>query len=84
MKLVAKALDALIAAGFVDRLHNPTHAARLYLLAVHGPEDKGLKRLLELASTREGRNEILAILNAGDSRTQGQARRLELIKSASA
>ena len=49
MKLVAEALDAFVAAGFVERLHNPTHAARMYLLVVHGPEDKGLKTLLELA-----------------------------------
>ena len=85
MKLVGQALDGFIAAGFVERLHNPTHAARMYLLiAVHGPEDKNLKRLLELASTRQGRHEILEVLNSGTSRAEGQARRLQLINSASA
>lgn len=84
MKLVAESLDLLIAAGFVERLHNPTHAARLYLLAVHGPEDKGLKRLLELASTRQGRQEILAALNSGSSHPQGKAKRLRLVKGACA
>jgi hypothetical protein len=84
MKLVAEALDTFIAAGLVERLHNPTHAARLYLLAVHGPEDEGLKTLLELACTRQGRHEILEALNSGRSRTEEQARRLQLIKSASA
>jgi len=64
MKVVAEALDAFIAAGFVERLQNPTHADRMYLLVVHGPEGKGLDRLLELASTRQGRQEILTILNS--------------------
>jgi DNA-binding MarR family transcriptional regulator len=81
MKLVAQALDALIVAGFVERLHNPTHAARLYLLAVHGPEDKGLKTLLELAFTRQGRHEILAILNSSQSRNEQRTVRLGLVKS---
>lgn len=84
MKLVAEALDAFIAAGFVERLHNPTHAARMYLLVVHGLEGKGLKTLLELASTRQGRHEILEALDSGRSRSEGQARCLRLIKSASA
>lgn len=78
MKVVAEALDTFIAAGFVERLHNPTHAARMYLLVVHGPEGKGLKRLLELASTRQGRQEILAILN---SRNEPRAEHLRLVKS---
>lgn len=84
MNLVAGALDSLITAGLVERVHNPTHAARLYVLAVHGPEDKGLKRLLELATTREGRHEILAALNSGSSHTQEKAKRLRLIKGACA
>ena len=61
MSVVAKALDAFIAAGFVERLHNPTHSARMKLLVIRGPEGKDLKRLLELASIRQGRREILAI-----------------------
>jgi DNA-binding MarR family transcriptional regulator len=84
MKLVAEALDSFIAAGLVERLHNPTDAARLYLLAVHHPEDKGLKTLLELATTRQGRHQILEALNPNRSRPEGQARRLRLMKSASA
>ena len=83
MKLVAQALEAFIAAGIVERLHNPTHAARMYLLVVHGPKDTGLKTLLELASTRHGRQEILETLNSS-RRNEGQFKRLQLIKSASA
>lgn len=83
MNLVAGALDSFIGTGLVERVHNPTHAARLYVLAMHGPEDKGLKRLLELASTRQGRHEILTALNSGSSHTQ-EAKRLRLIKGACA
>lgn len=84
MKLVAEALDAFIAAGFVERLHNPTHAAPMNLLVVHGPQGKGLKELLELASTRQGRRLILEILNSNRSHTEGFARRLRLMKGACA
>jgi hypothetical protein len=77
MKVVAEALDGFIDAGFVERLHNPTHTARMYLLVVHGPEGKGLKRLLEFASTRPGRQEILAILN---SRNEPRTEDLRLVK----
>lgn len=84
MKLVADAMDAFIAAGFVERLHNPTHAARMYLLVVHGPKGKGLKTLLELASTRQGRHEILTVLNSGTSHAEGNAKHLRLVKGACA
>ena len=84
MKVVAEALDAFIAAGLVERLHNPTHAARMYFLVVHDPEGKGLKALLELASTHQGRHQILETLNSGKSRTEGQARHLRLMKSVGA
>jgi len=84
MKLVAQALDAFIAAGFVERLHNPTHAARMYLLLVHDLQGKDLKTVLELASTRQGRRHILEILNSNRSNTEGRTRPLRLMKSASA
>lgn len=77
IKVVAEALDRFIDAGFMERLHNPTHATRMYLLVVHGPEGKGLQRLLELASTRPGRHEILAILN---SRNEPRTEDLRLVK----
>lgn len=84
MKLVAGALDAFIAAGFVERLHNPTHAARMYLLLVHDLQGKDLKELLELASTRQGRQQVLETLNSSRSSEEGHARGLRLMKSASA
>lgn len=81
MKVVAEALDRFIAAGFVERLHNPTHAARMCLLVVHGPEGRDLTRLLELACTRPGRQEILAILNSSNPRNEQRSEHLRLIKS---
>lgn len=81
MKVVAEALDMFIAAGFVERLHNPTHAARMYLLVVHGPEGKGLNRLLELASTRQGRQEILALLTSSKPANEERPEHLRLVKS---
>ncbi len=84
MNLVARALDSFIETGLVERIHNPTHAARLYVLAIDGPGDKGLKRLLELASTRQGRHEILATLNSGSSHPRENAKRLRLVKGACA
>ena len=84
MKLVAEALDAFIAAGLVERLHNPTHAARMYLFLVYGPQRGHLKRLLELARTRQGRHEILATLDSSRSRNQKRTGDLRLVKSVSA
>lgn len=82
MKLVAEALDAFIAAGFVERLQNPAHAARMYLLLIHGPQDEGLKTLLELASTRQGRHQIIEALNSNSLRAEGHAERPRLMESA--
>ena len=38
------------------------HAARMYCLVLEGPQTGGLKTLLDLASTRQGRRDILQIL----------------------
>lgn len=63
-KQVAKTIDAFIDAGLLERNKNPTHAARLYLLLLDGQHGGGLTTLLKLASTRQGRLEILKALNA--------------------
>lgn len=62
MKQVAKSIDAFIEAGLLVRTQNPNHAARMYLLVLNGPQGGGLTALLQLASTREGRREILRLL----------------------
>ena len=67
MKRIAKAIETFVEAGVLQRTQNPTHAARLYVLVLEGPEGGGLTLLLKLASTREGRQEILALLGSGQS-----------------
>lgn len=62
MKQVAKSVDAFIGAGLLERTQNPNHAARMYLLVLDGPQGGGLTALLKVASTRQGRREILELL----------------------
>ena len=63
MKQVAKSIDAFIDAGLLKRTQNPMHAARMYLLVLNGPEGGGLTALLKLASTRQGRRDLLQLLS---------------------
>ena len=67
MKPVAKGIEAFITAGLLKRTQNPSHAARFYFLVLDGPQGGGLKALLELASTRQGRRGILQLLGPGQS-----------------
>lgn len=68
MKLIAKAIDTLIDLGLLERTQNrthaqnPVHAARMYRLRLGSPTTGGLQALLELASTRQGRRDILDVL----------------------
>lgn len=66
-KQVAKVIDVFIDAGVLERTHNPTHAARMYLLVLNGPQGGGLTTLLQLASTRQGRRNILEVLGPEQS-----------------
>lgn len=54
---LARSLDLLNTAGLLERSQNPTHAARLYVLKT--PETGWLSSVLEIASTREGRQKLL-------------------------
>jgi hypothetical protein len=45
------------------------HAARMYLLVLNGPQGGGLTKLLDLASTRQGRRDILQVLGPERSQT---------------
>jgi hypothetical protein len=67
MKQVADAVEAFVAVGLVERApaRNPTHAARMYQLALQGPQGPELRALLDLASSREGRRALLRRLNGG-------------------
>ena len=54
---LARSLDLLTEAGLLARSQNPTHAARLYVLKT--PETGWLASVLDIASTREGRQKLL-------------------------
>jgi hypothetical protein len=64
LQRISRSLDALIAGGIVQRSQNDAHAARMYVLETTGPAGGWLPTLLVLASTREGRATIIAVLAA--------------------
>ena len=83
LKDVAKALDAFVEAGLLERTAQQTeHAARMFLLLLDAPDGDDVRALLELASTRSGRQSILEALNAGPPPGSGPARELKLVKRA--
>ena len=84
MKQVAQSLEKFMEQELLQRTQNPMHAARMYFLELGGTEVDGFKRLLELASTRLGRHEILQILNPGRSGRDENNQRLRLVISACA
>lgn len=68
LKDIAKALDTFLEAGLLERTaQQSAHAARMFLLLLGGPQGGGVKALLELASTRQGRQGILAALDRSGS-----------------
>jgi hypothetical protein len=67
MNGIAKAIEAFVEGGVLERTQNPAHAARLYVLAIRGPQGGGLGAILELASTRPGRQQILALLEPSEA-----------------
>jgi len=85
LKDIAKGLDSFIEAGLLERTTQQwLHAARMFVLLLDGPHGGGIRPLLELGSTREGRADILEALKAPGSRTDKSDCRpeLRLIKSA--
>ncbi|HEY4088008.1 MAG TPA: hypothetical protein VGM43_18845 [Bryobacteraceae bacterium] len=84
MKEVAKALDLFSEAGLLERAtQRSSHAARMYSLVLTGPQGEGLKLLLTEASTRLGRQYILAALNSGRPEPGQRAEaQLRLVKRA--
>jgi hypothetical protein len=59
---VAQSLDTLIGAGLLSRTQRPGGVERMYALVIVGPQGGWLDALLHLASTREGRLAVLAVL----------------------
>ena len=68
---IATSLDGLIEAGFLTRSQNPSHAARLYVLELDSLPDGLLTSLLKVAATREGRQQILRLLDGRTNRFPG-------------
>jgi hypothetical protein len=67
MKQVAKSIDLFIDAGLLGRTKNRMHAARMYSLVLDGQQGDGITALLELAATKQGRLDILALLGPRQS-----------------
>src|SRR5690348_6851986 len=63
---LARSLDLLTNAGLVERSPNPTHAARLYVLKT--PETGWLPSVLDIASTREGREKLIRSMKTAADR----------------
>jgi hypothetical protein len=70
LALIAKSLESLTEAGFLERSKSTTHAARMYSLRLDDPQDGGLSAILELASTRAGRKRLLSILSTATTTTE--------------
>src|SRR5262249_26114128 len=62
---VGRSIDLLTEAALLERSQNRTHAARMYVL--NPPEIGWLKSLLDIASTREGRRDVIAAMREAGS-----------------
>lgn len=61
-KRIAESLDVLLTAGLLKRTQNPLLPSRLYVFTLPGRDGGWLPSLLKLASTREGRLELIEAL----------------------
>jgi hypothetical protein len=64
---VEKSLDGLIEAGLLTRSQSTytSHAAHLYVLELRGPDGALLASLLKIAATRQGRQDVMRLLESG-------------------
>ena len=68
LREIAKSIDAFIEAGLLERTAQQSmHAARMFVLLLDSPQDADIRALLELSSTRKGRQRILEALNTRGS-----------------
>ena len=65
---VAKALDGLIAGGFLTQTRSRSDAVQMYVLERGGPAYEALASLLEFAVTRDGRLGVMRLLAAASDR----------------
>ncbi len=67
LKEIAQSLDSFIDAGLLERTAQQSlHAARMFVLLLDQPRAGGVRTLLELSSTREGRKTTLEALKTRD------------------
>ena len=79
MKEIAKTLETFIENGMLERTTQPSaHAARMYLLVLNGPNRGGVRALLDMASTRLGRRQVLDLLNQRASAKPNGAQKTQL------
>jgi hypothetical protein len=70
LKEIARSLDILLAAGMLARTQHPSRLARMYVFAKVDTDERWLRELVELASSREGRltlRRALTHVRAGDA-----------------
>lgn len=67
LKQTAESLELFIDSGLLDRTENAQHAARMYLLKLDGHANDGLRRLLEIGATRDGRRRVIEALGTQSS-----------------
>lgn len=72
---VSKSIDAMIEAGLVSRSQNRSRTARLYVLEAETHADGPVSALLEIASTRHGRQDAMRLLRAGPDRAPRDGKR---------
>jgi hypothetical protein len=68
---VAKSLDGLIEAGLLTGSENRSRAARLYVLELGALPASVVSSLLKIAATRQGRQEVLRLLQSGSDHAPG-------------
>lgn len=74
---IARSLDALMAAGLLQRSQNHLQSARMYVLDLSGPTGGWVPALMRVASTRAGRAAVIGALKArrGAGGAQAMSRR---------
>ncbi len=71
---IAASLERLLQAGYLARSQHRAHAARLYVFSVGTGSGGWLPALLNIASTREGRLNLLAQLSNGEAEAHSEPR----------
>ena len=74
LREIARSRDALVAAGLLTRVQDPTRAERLYVFESGGVHDGPIPAIVKLASTPRGRWSLREALQAANHTTEHDAR----------